>query len=61
MKAKRRFKLHALSVLAALVIAAFVAGCGSSETIGGGQGDGGGDGGGTFTFGRGLTRSASTP
>lgn len=36
LKAKRRFKLHALSVLAALVIAAFVAGCGSSETIGGG-------------------------
>lgn len=31
-----------------------VAGCGGSETIGGGQGEGGGEGGGTFTFGRGA-------
>ena len=54
MRTKRGFKLHAAAVLAALVMAALVAGCGGSETIGGGQGDGGGDGGGTFTFGRGA-------
>ena len=53
METKKQFKLQAVSILLALVIAALVAGCGGGETIGGGQDSGGGDGG-TFTFGRGA-------